>query len=70
MLDPMTSRLAQIQYQERLQAAEQARTWRAARGTPRSWHAQAGLALGNRLIAWGHQLQTMFGAPRALTRDS
>jgi hypothetical protein len=57
MMDPMTSRLAQIQYQERLDAAEAARQRRA------TWVAAPSLidrlrqAIGKQLIVLGQRMQ-------------
>ncbi len=57
MLDPMTSRLAQVLYQERLQAAQAARQRRT------RWVAIPGpidrlrLAIGKQLISLGQRVQ-------------
>jgi hypothetical protein len=62
MIDPMTMRLAQTQYHERLQAAELARRQRATADRTTSLLDLLRAALGKQLIAAGAQIRP-YAAP-------
>jgi hypothetical protein len=57
MIDPMTSRVAQVQYQERLQAAQAARQRRATWVTVPGPIDRLRQAIGKQLITLGQRVQ-------------